>query len=395
MFSSHAQIYTDDRGVYRAFGLRQGKYKVAAGYPGNHRLPAPGRPAQSYGQTFYPSTTEETKATLLDVSEGSEIKDIDIVISRREPGGFKVSGRIIHGETGKPLPNIVYGITQHYEGGTHSTSGSRTNAEGEFRFDNVLPGKYSVFLHTDHNSEIRADPVPFEVTDNDIKGLVLKTVKGASVSGVVILESSDEKTASKKLSELHIYALVEDGDEYSQGATTVPLKPDGSFRLNGLRAGNAQIQVSTMSPYGSRDLSIVRLERDGIEQPGKISIREGEDIQGIRLTVKHLTSAIRGQVKIEGGELPPSARMFVSITLLDGNPNPNTSYRTEEVDLRRRFFAQGLAAGRYEVKANVYIPGRRFDSEGTKQEITVADNSVSEVVLTVKLKADQDDDDDP
>ena len=395
MFRSHSQVYTDDRGIYRAFGLRQGKYRVAAGYPGNHRLPAPGRPAQGYGQTFYPSTTEEAKATLLEVSEGSETKDVDIVIARRDPGGFKVTGRIIHGETGKPLPNIVYGVTHHYEGGTNSTSGSRSNAEGEFRFENVLPGKYSVFLNTDQNSDIRANPVPFEVMDNDITGLVLKTVKGASVSGVVVLENSDRKTVSRKLGELHVYAMFEDSDEFSQGVTTVPLKPDGSFKLNGLRAGNAQIQVNAMSPYGSRDLLVVRLERDGIEQPGKINIKEGEDVQGIRLTVKHLTSAIRGQVKIEGGELPPSARMFISITLLDGNANPNTSYRTEELDLRRRFFAQGLPAGRYEVKANVYIPGRRFDSEETKQEVTVADNSVGEVVLTVKLKTNQDEDDDP
>ena len=172
------------------------------------------------------------------------------------------------------------------------------------------------------------------------------------------------------------------------------IQPDGSFRLNGLRAGNAQIEVSSMTPYGSRDLSVVRIERDGIVQTGKVNIKEGEHVQGLRLIVKHLTSAIRGQVKIEGGELPSSARMYISITFLD-DIDPNRSSRNEEPDARRRFFAQGLAAGRYEVKANVFIPGRMLVSEETKQIVTVAENSVSEVVLTVKLKANQDEDDDP
>jgi hypothetical protein len=150
-----------------------------------------------------------------------------------------VSGRIIHGETGKPLPNIVYGITRHFEGSANSTSGARSNTDGEFKFENIVPGKYSVYVETDHNSEIRANPVPFEVTDRDITGLVIKTVKGASLSGVAVIESSDEKTASKKLSELHVYALIENSDEYSQGNTAARLNPDGSFKLNGLRAGNA------------------------------------------------------------------------------------------------------------------------------------------------------------
>ena len=391
---SYFSVLTDDRGIYRSFGLRAGKYKVSAGTEAFDRLPVPGRAAQAYTQTFFPSTTDQTKAMPIEVSEGSETKDVDIVMASRAPGGFKVSGRIIHGETGKPLPNVVYGITQHHDGNTNSTSGARSNADGEFKFDNVLPGKYSVFIQSDHNSEVRSTPVPFEVTDRDITGLVLKSVRGASLSGVVVLEGSDEKTLSKKLSELHVYAMIEnpDGDD-GHGATAVALKPDGSFRINGLRAGTAKIEMTSMSPYGSRDLSIVRLERDGIVQPGGIDIKDGEQIQGIRLIAKYLTGAIRGQVKIEGGELPASARVYISVTLVDDTTS--NSNRMEQVDARRRFYAQGLAAGRYVVRANVYLPGRVLDPNDSKQEVTVADNAVSEVVLTLKLKTNQDEDDDP
>ena len=394
MSISYFPYHTDDRGVYRAFGLRAGKYKVFAGNDVYDRLPLPGRAALAYTKTFYPSITDEAKAQVIEVSEGSETKDVDIAMASRAPGGFRVSGRIIHGETGKPLPNVVYGISQHQDGNTSSTSGARSNADGEFKFDNVLPGKYSVFIQAEHNSQTRSNSVPFEVTDHDITGLVVKSVKGASVSGVVVLEGSDEKTLSKKLSELHVFAIIENSDEHIwHGASAVSLKPDGSFTLNGLRAGTAKIEVSSMSPYGSRDLSIVRVERDGIVQPSGIPIKEGEHIQGIRLITKYLTGAIRGQLKIEGGELPSSATMFVLIALANDDPNTN---RTEQIDSRRRFFANGLAAGRYTVTAHVYIPGRVLDPNETKQEVTVLDNTVTEVVLTVKLKtAPDDDDDDP
>ena len=124
----------------------------------------------------------------------------------------------------------------------------------------------------------------------------------------------------------------------------VRLQPDGSFRLNGLRAGIAQIAVSSMTAYGSRDLSVIRIERDGIVQSGRINIKEGEHVQGMRLMVKHLTSAIRGHVKIEGGELPSSARMYISITLLD--ENPTSSSRNGTTRRARPVFCAGFGGGK-------------------------------------------------
>ena len=69
---------TDDRGIYRMFGLNPGRYKVAAGrgdfafaYSNNlGRVP--------YKEIFYPDTQDYAKATVLEVSVGSEATGIDI-----------------------------------------------------------------------------------------------------------------------------------------------------------------------------------------------------------------------------------------------------------------------------------------------------------------------------
>ena len=120
-------LHTDDRGIYRAFGLRRGKYKVSVGQ--NESLPGGSRPA--YQQTFYPSVTDISKATVIEVTPGSETTNVDIVVGR-PVATFKVSGRILDAETGKPLLNIRYGIYQsHGEHGGSSTVGrSFTNANG-------------------------------------------------------------------------------------------------------------------------------------------------------------------------------------------------------------------------------------------------------------------------
>ena len=95
-----ASFRADDRGIYQAFGLRPGKYKVSVGQPLPQQLPLPGFVQKIFRQTFYPSATDPEKATILEVTESSEIKDIDIVASAAST--FKLTGRIIDGETSKP-----------------------------------------------------------------------------------------------------------------------------------------------------------------------------------------------------------------------------------------------------------------------------------------------------
>jgi hypothetical protein len=48
------------------------------------------------------------------------------------------------------------------------------NSQGEFRLENITPGKYVVLLLPVQGIEARADPVSFEVVDQDVSALVVK-----------------------------------------------------------------------------------------------------------------------------------------------------------------------------------------------------------------------------
>ena len=385
---SFGQFTSDDRGIYRVFGLRPGKYKVYV----EDNSPRTSSGASFSLGTFHPSTTDETKATVIELSEGSEIKDVDIVIAKRAPTGFKVTGQIIDGETGKPLPNVPYALSQKFDdGGSSTTSGSRTNANGGFTLESLLPGKYAIYVEPQQDSNVRANPFRFEVTDRDLAGLVVKTTKGATLSGIVVFDGVDE-AANKKLGQMRIYAHREPSDVHESFAVGGTVQPDGSFSIKGLRSGTLRLQVS----YGfqTKGLEIVRVERDGVAQPGGVNVKDSEHVTGLRLVVKQHTGAIRGQVKVEDGELPANAQLTLSVQFLDGHST--RGYGSEQVDSRGRFSLEGLAAGRYEVRVNLILAGRwQQPTSGSKKEVLVADNSVIEVVLTVKLKPDPDDDDDP
>lgn len=379
-------IITDDRGVYRAFGLRPGKYKVYVGQDDN-RMPGG---ARLYRQTFYPSVTDSAKATVIEVTEGSEAADIDIMMGRPFTA-FKVTGKIVDSETGKPVPNIRYGIFHTTsEGSSQSTSGASTNANGEFKFEGVMPGKYSIFIAPEQNTEVRAEPVQFEIVDNDITGLVVKTVKGSSVSGVVVLEGSEDPTAIAKLGNLYVNAMSEPREGGFHQSSSGAVGSDGRFRLSGLSPGVVHFGIGTRNVGGgNKQVALVRIERDGILHPSRISIKDGEQVTGFRLIIKTLTAVIRGQVKVEDGELPRNARMSIWVQPVgEGRPLNRVMYMNSNprIDSRGKFLIEGVAGGTYEINVGVFESGRFDSTKIFKQQVTVADDSVSDVTVTIKLK---------
>jgi hypothetical protein len=375
--------HTDDRGVYRVFGLRPGKYKVSIGVTET----LPGNLLSPYRQTFYPSVTDFAKATVIEVTEGGEAANIDIVAGRPITT-YKVIGRVVEAETGKPLVHMRYGVYQGTEhGGSSSTGRNATDANGEFKLENVMPGKYSVFI-VPEDSGVRDDYVSFEVVDRDVTDLVIKAAKAASVTGVVGFEGEESKSGFKP-NELYISAWVDGSDQVFGSHSSKQVNPDGSFRIGGLRKGVVRFFFG--SSRDSKRIQLVRVERDGVVQSGGLTLRDGEQVTGVRLVVKYLTGAIHGQIKFEGEEAPVS-QMRVWITYLDerqGGEPYSMSNSSPELDPRKRFTLNGLMAGTYEVNVMVFEPGRHGSQGIYKQQVTVADNAVSDVTITIKNKPEQ------
>src|SRR6266508_1296507 len=176
-FHVPGSFQTDDRGIYRMFGLRPGRYKVSVGEESVYR--GVGGRRHSLPITFYPDANEAAKAAVIEIGEGTEATKIDITLGHAVEG-FAVSGRVVDGETGKPVSGMPISLSKIMIIDANSRSGSggvtdvRSNAEGGFRLEKLPAGKYSISIQPPPESDLRAEPVAFDVIDQDVTGLLIK-----------------------------------------------------------------------------------------------------------------------------------------------------------------------------------------------------------------------------
>jgi len=385
-YGSGSGMTTDDRGVYRVFGLPAGRYKVSVGDPRFN----PGNRRRATVQTYYPDVTDFAKAGVVEVKEGSETSKIDITIGEA-PQGYSVAGRVVDGESGTPIGSVYVQLTRievtdSSARGIPENIDVQTNAQGQFRLTNVRPGKYELNIYAPEESNARMDaPVKFDVLDQDVTGLVIKTTTGATVAGTVVFEGSKSNPTSGPPQMWIMIYTRSDGNSGVSGAKSVRVKPDGTFVAGGLTPGTVIFNIETMNNKG---FSLARVERDGVAQPNGIQIQNGEQVSGLRLVMTVSNGSIRGVVRIENGTLPPNARIIIQITKAGEQVQLP---RGAEVDARGHFLVEGLPAGSYELRATVYSPEmqrqRIRPPMSVKQIVIVNDGAAAEVTLTLDLTA--------
>jgi hypothetical protein len=370
---------TDDRGAYRIFGIPPGNYKVAAGtneLSSRWEIPR-------FRQTFHPDATDVSQATTINVTEGSETTNVDITVKGGERT-YSIRGRIIDGDTGRPMANVPYGITVYLNQNSRSglSDGSVSNSNGEFKWENLRPGKYAVFVNNVSDSDWYAEEAPFEVNDRDITDLVVKLMKATTASGVIILEGTDDKSVLAKFSGATVSARI-DTENRNTITHSIGLSSDGHFRFTALSPGVATFRVE------GKGLELVRVERNGVVQPTGIPIRERDQISGLRLIVHYYDASIRGVIKVDNdAPLPANAKFYVSLKRV-GEPvrqfDESSSYRSTEVDARGQFVVEGLPPGTYEVTAQSHFTNEpRGQMLIGKQQVTVAEGGVVNITVTLQ-----------
>lgn len=377
-------VQTDDRGIYRVFGLAAGRYKVASGR-GDDTNSGSYEPSRViYKQVFHPDATDQTKATIIDVKEGSETANVDITMGIPIQT-FSVSGRVVDAEKGLPVPNIRFFFQRRAgDGYQFSDISAVSNVQGDFIAEGLQPGKYGIMLFGNPNQDMRVETTTFDVLDSDVTGLTVRMIKGSSISGVIVLEP-DDKRAFAQLAEfqLRAYVTAPSGSPASYGASIFSaIGPDGSFRLAGLSPG--QVSFWLTPPFGGRTpkgFAILRTEHNGVALPRGIEIKDGDQLAGVRVVMTYGTATIQGTVKLENGVLPEGGRMLARL-MKPGTPPAQIA--ASPVDARNQFLLEGVPPGVYEVTVMVIVPNNR-NPITAKREVSVQDGVVNQVSLTVDM----------
>jgi hypothetical protein len=362
---------TDDRGVYRVYGLRAGRYLVSAG---NDRggPPMPGRRVL-YPRTFHPDVTDQSQATIVEVSAGGVAENVDIRFG--EPlKTYSVAGHAVDADSGQPVAFVPLSVGRGRGGfgpaGAGSGSGGLTSANGEFRIAGLTPGRYNLSVSqpppvpgvsTDLMSDYYSDPVSFEIADADATGIEVRVHRGATITGFVVVEGAADPSVAAGLSQLLVNAASR-GQASGQGQrggmrpTFSPVAPDGTFCISGLPPGRVTLGLNGFGGAGgfggASGFSLLRIERNGAPLTGDFNITSGEQVAGIRLVVAYGSGIISGRVNITGA-LPAGARLMVTAKPL----NTGGQARNAGVDARGQFRFEGLLPGNYEVSLSAVSGG--------------------------------------
>jgi hypothetical protein len=338
-----------------------------------------------YQRIFYPGETDIKKASIIEVAEGSEVKDIDIKLGRQAQA-FAVSGKVVDADTGRPVTNVLIGYGSYRPDEKRLMSfgfgETRTDARGEFQIEGVVPGLYAAFVWAEAGAY--SEPARFEVTDVDVGGLEIKMRPGATISGVARIEGTSDKSVLTRLQQLNIGAYIQSNEIGPPENRPAIIGPDGSFRLTGLPPGKATLFLAGYPPV--KDLRLARVERNGVAQPNGIEITPGAEITNVRLIFEYGNGSIRGQVRVENGQLPEGATMFITV-VKPGEDQSNTrpvSYVM--ADTRGHFLLEGLPPGDYQIILRFRLlqeTNRRLPT--VKQNVTVTSGVETETTLVLDL----------
>jgi protocatechuate 3,4-dioxygenase beta subunit len=295
---------TDDRGVYRLFGLRAGRYLVSAG--GDSDIALMTGAAGKYSRTWHPDATDENQAKVIEVKAGDEITGVDIKLGAAKRT-FEAAGRVVDDETGKPIAGASV-ICIKSKGADESAlfggfgGTSRTDEQGNFHISGLAPGEYQLgladfesLLTGGGGSSYYSDGAKFEIHGADATGVEIRAKRGVTISGIVVSEDTDPST-KPNLSQIMIMASPRPSSppsgpiEIDESAGVFAMSPvmsrigsDGSFSLKGVRPG--KVIITAGSAMGGA-LNIARIERDGVDVSEGIIVGAGrEEISGVRIVI--------------------------------------------------------------------------------------------------------------
>jgi protocatechuate 3,4-dioxygenase beta subunit len=355
---------TDDRGIYRIFGLQPGSYLITAG--GNHQFYFSPSPYDGDAATYYPSTTRST-AKEVKVSAGEEVTGIDI--RYRGERGSTISGTI-SGSLGSSSPFNSFNVmlANASDGTIEANVFIRGDAsEKVFSFFGIADGEYDLAVSRGLITDDGAVSIPRRVVIKgaDVTGIELTLLSLASIKGKVILDTrqTGEKIdcASGRADLLEKTVLQARRDEkadpkdrlLSQLLITTDAVPNdnGEFTLQNLDAGRYHLEAK----FPGEDhyiRSIVLTAKMPSKEPNELannglSLKLGDRLTGLTITIGEGAAGVRGRVVTakEGKQLP--ARLRVHLIPSEKEHADNT-IRFSETEVRNgEFKFANIAPGRY------------------------------------------------
>ncbi|HSE17132.1 MAG TPA: carboxypeptidase-like regulatory domain-containing protein [Pyrinomonadaceae bacterium] len=350
---------TDDRGIYRIYGLRPGTYIVSAGGAG---FSPSFNPYEGDLPTYAPSTTRDNAAEVA-VRSGEE-STIDI--RYRGEVGHVISGTTkVVGTNGASVTLAPAGSPAPLAS-TFQVAGSRGfafNGLGDGDYDLVAQEVTGNLISTGTTPSMSvSEPKRVSVRGADITGIELSPRPLGTISGKIVLESSKVAECQGKRPPLLGESIVrierpepEPGKEdwLFTRLFSISASPEasGAFTMRNLVPGRYRFDPLFYARYWY--LQSITMTT-GAAKPQKIdaaatwtTLKPGEQLSNLTITLAQGAASIRGSVPVpEGAAIPAGTSVF----LLPAEPDKAEDvlrYFMSEVGADQTFTFNNLPPGKY------------------------------------------------
>ena len=398
-FNSSGEDRTDDRGVYRIYGLRSGLYVISAGGYSNSPVPFLGSSGEV--ATFYPSGTRDT-ATEVSVRAGQEVGGLDIRM--REDPARRITGTVeapagSFGEFGASI-SLTYASTNMPAG--MALVNPNYTPDRSFSFDSIPDGEYELqaMVNARDGVTLASAPQRVSVRSADVTGLRLTLAPLASASGTLrfepaaeagrpVPESCKSVRASQFPQETLISAAAADKTRATSGRVFSRLNvmqsttPDntGAFTIRALEGGRYRvsvrlfdealyvrsIQTPTPAPSPQRAAGAQRPAAAAAAAAATsrdvFDVKTGQQLSGLIVRVAEGAASLAGSVNAAEPAAGATPVPLPSFSQLRVHLVPQERERAEEtmryyeapIASDGTFVFKNLAPGRYLVLARPFI----------------------------------------
>lgn len=382
---------TDDRGMYRLYGLSAGEYVLGAvgrstgtdlrrvtdaelqwaDRASNEPPPAQG-PLVGSAPVYYPGTADSALATPLRVNAGEERDGIDFAIGYVRTA--RVTGRVEMPDGSVPRTVQISLFADERVGLLGGSLFARTNPDGTFSTTSVPPGKYSLIVRAAPNAGPGVPQGPpaggrggtpvmslwamqdMVLTGDDVTGVVVTLAPGLTLRGRVTFDGgttpvpADMRGLSVRLSQMATGGVT-------LGVPVAQLNPDGTFTVEGIVPGSYRISIGLPARTGSLPAWTTRHilhEGRDVADHGLV-VRPGSDISGVEAVLTDRVTEVSGTVTDHQGApvtdhhviiLPVDSSLWtVGVRRRPAPQRPDTTGRFRMIDLAAGDYYLALVAG--------------------------------------------------
>jgi hypothetical protein len=373
---------TDDRGVYRIYGLLPGQYTVNAGgkgpfgqfTPSGFDLDAP---------TYYPSTSRDT-AVPVSVRSGDETTGVDI--KYRGGQGHSISGVVLGNITSTAATGAVTVMLAH--AGTASIVSMEFAATADprraFSFNGVADGEYDLLASylTNPNDNALIGGKRVTVRGDDLAGVELNLVPLGSVAGTILLDPIKPEDKCDKRGSQVIETVLRLPRDETRKAPAQPLMAmysglgqlndkgeftqrnlgPGRYRLDiELPSNNWYVRAITLAASATRVTPTASTTTSSQRTPatpesagwqGTLTLKSGEALSGVSIMVGQDAAVLRGRAAPEGSVVAEGT----SVHLVPADrEQANNVLRYSQAIVKRdgSFVFTNMAPGRYFILSRV------------------------------------------